>query len=134
MMSLTFPCSRIEPSCLVTLTRCQENLIFILLFNKKSIAIHEYSGNDDSLTILRISQALCCSPIYITMNTTTIIKSVTIINSMTIISTIINIMTDSILRFRTILTCFSSVGHYVAPSWQLQLDLVARYMAVLNSR
>ena len=25
-------------------------------------------------------------------------------------------------------------GHYVAPSWQLQLDLVARYMAVLNSR
>merc|ERR1719225_1957965 len=36
-------------------------------------------------------------------------------------------------RVRTILTCFSSVGHYVAPSWQLQLDLVARYMAVLNS-
>ena len=25
-------------------------------------------------------------------------------------------------------------GHYVAPSWQLQVDLVARYMAVLNSR
>ena len=37
-------------------------------------------------------------------------------------------------RFRRILKCFSSIGHYVAPSWQLQLDLIARYMAVLNSR
>ena len=37
-------------------------------------------------------------------------------------------------RFRTILKCFSSLGHYVAPAWQLQLDLIARYMAVLNSR
>lgn len=36
-------------------------------------------------------------------------------------------------RFRMILKCFSSIGHYVAPSWQLQLDLIARYMAVLNS-
>ena len=26
------------------------------------------------------------------------------------------------------------MGHYVAPAWQLQLDLIARYMAVLNSR
>ena len=40
----------------------------------------------------------------------------------------------SYFRFRTILTCFSRIGHYVAPSWQLQLDLIARYMAVLNSR
>ena len=30
-------------------------------------------------------------------------------------------------RYHVMVACFSQLGHYVAPSWQLQLDILARY-------